>query len=382
VLASLLGGLDWLIRHQDEDGGWKLESYTKRCPDELPCRAPGHVYSREYDPGVSGLATFALWRIWAQVSKSVDKDPIDLERIHAAALLGTQWLAKQQKADGSFSPGKSFVYNEALGTLALAEAYRATQDPQWKEPAQRAVDFMMRAQRPSPAPSGGLWGWRYASRMEVEDPRHVTGNADYERELHESDTSATGWAVLALRRAQNAKLVVHPENLEGALDFVKYVTADNGAVGYLDPHTAGQLITGKNDQYMYHPAGMSALAVCIRLFNRQDPDDRFLQFAARRVAIDLPIVMRDKLSIDYYYWYCGTVALDQLDGPESRGRGGKYWNPWNKAVVEALLQLQNKVEEGCSNGAWLVPDRWSFTGGPIYATAINALTLEDALGWK
>ena len=119
-----------------------------------------------------------------------------------------------------------------------------------------------------------------------------------------------------------------------------------------------------------------------RTFVDHNIDDPFLEKAAQSIIKDLPEVSKDKLSIDYYYWYCGSVALDQLDGPDSTNKGGKYWNPWNKALVEALMPLQDKTEEACSNGVWLIPDRWSFTGGPIYATAINVLTLEDALGWK
>jgi len=37
---------------------------------------------------------------------------------------------------------------------------------------------------------------------------------------------------------------------------------------------------------------------------------------------------------------------------------------------------QDQTERACSNGGWLVPDRWCYAGGPIYATALNVLTLE------
>jgi hypothetical protein len=382
VITALLHGVDWLIRHQDKDGGWKLKTYTDVCPAETPCIVPGHKYSHDYDPGVTGLATFALVRAREQLTRSVSKEHVDLERIDASARAGLAWLISRQKTDGSFSKGKSFVYNEALGTLAVASAYGFTKQDDLKEPAQRAVDFITHAQRPSPVHTDALWGWRYASRMEIEDPRSSSNNPNFKKDLSDSDTSATGWAVLALRCGQHAGLDVKKESLEGAFEFVRSVTGDNGLVGYLDRTTAGQTINGANDCYIYHPAGMSALALCIVFFSKHDTEDPFVDLAARRLCGDLPTITKDKLSIDYYYWFCGTVALDQLDGPDSLGKGGKYWNPWNKSLVESLLTLQSKDEPACSNGAWLVPDRWSFTGGPIYATAINLLTLEDALGWK
>jgi len=175
---------------------------------------------------------------------------------------------------------------------------------------------------------------------------------------------------------------VPKECLEGAHAFVRSVIADDGLVGYVDRASAGQLVNGANDEYHYHPAGMSALAMCVLFYSRHDADDPFIDLAARRLRGDLPEVSSDKLSVDYYYWFCGSVALDRLDGPDSLGKGGKYWNPWNKALVESLLALQDKRAGACSEGAWLVPDRWSFTGGPLYATAINLLDLEDTLGWK
>jgi len=76
--------------------------------------------------------------------------------------------------------------------------------------------------------------------------------------------------------------------------------------------------------------------------------------------------------------YYSTLALNQFDGPESPHKSGKYWEPWNKAMQEAVISLQDKNQEPdvCTRGGWLVGDRWCYAGGPIYATAVNVLTLE------
>jgi hypothetical protein len=91
-------------------------------------------------------------------------------------------------------------------------------------------------------------------------------------------------------------------------------------------------------------------------------------------------VSKDKLSIDYYYWYYATLALNQFDGPDSPRRGaGKYWEPWNKDLIASLISLQDqsKARNACSRGGWLESDRWGgHTGYALYNTSLNVLTLE------
>jgi hypothetical protein len=123
---------------------------------------------------------------------------------------------------------------------------------------------------------------------------------------------------------------------------------------------------------------MSALSMLVRTFTRKTLDDPFLEQAAKQIVQDLPDVSKDKLSLDYYYWYYASMALNQFDGPDSPRKSSKYWGPWNEAMKEAVLSLQDDTKERdvCSRGGWLVDDRWSHAGGAIYNTAINTLTLE------
>ena len=372
-------GLVWLVRHQAADGSWSVTALKDRCDPSHHCFDDKAQLTEYYDVGTTGLALLCF--LGAGFSNRSQQDLVDsIEgkryKIGDVVKNGLQWLVHKQNPDGSFSKDKSFIYNESLATLALAEAYGLTQNRYWKEPAQKGVDFIMRAQRPSPINPTGLWGWRYGSRMEIEDPRKTTGDDNYKKELYDSDSSATGWAVMALKSAQISGLLVKKENMDGAFEFTKDCTAADGLVGYLDAKTAGSAVTGKNDHYTYHTATMSALGMCIRIFTQHDPNDPFLDLAAKQVIKDLPTISKDKLSIDYYYWYYGSLALNQLDGPDSPRKSGKYWNTWNKAMVDALLPLQDHTDRACSNGGWITPDRWAYTGGPLYTTAINVLTLE------
>jgi len=85
-------------------------------------------------------------------------------------------------------------------------------------------------------------------------------------------------------------------------------------------------------------------------------------------------VSKDRLSIDDHYWYYGSRALNQIDGPDAPEKTNKHWGPWNKAMVDAP---QDKKDRACADGGWMDLDRRSYAyGGPLYTTAINGLTLE------
>ena len=380
-------GLVWLCRHQNDDGSWSPRSLPELCDARSRCYDETLRSNDHYDVGVTSLALLCfLGAGFTHQSQLWLVDPLRDERHRVGEVVtrGLKWLRARQNPDGSFSGDRAFMYNEALATMALSEAYGLSGYRYWRDPAQRGVDFLQRAQRPSPSGSG-LWGWRYASREEIEDPRRGTGDPGYAKELYDADTSVTAWCVMALKSAQLSKLAVEPASLDGAVEFCNFVTAplgdQGGLVGYVDAASAGRVVSGPFDErFTYHPTTMSALGMCIRIFARHDATDPFLEAAAQRIAADLPAVTKDRASVDYYYWYYASLALNQLDGPDSprRSTSGRYWNRWNGAMNEALLGLQDHSEAACSRGGWIVNDRWgSYSAtGPIYATALAVLTLE------
>jgi hypothetical protein len=375
ITKAVVDGLRWLARHQNPDGSWGALSLRSRCVPDASCYDANLKATGNFDEGLTGLALLCFLR--AGYSHESKQDLVDTAlggryRIGEVVKKGLEWLRKRQNPDGSFSRDRAFMYNEALATMALAEAYGLTRNHYWKEPAQRGIDFITESQRPNPS-GQGLWGWRYASRKEIEHLRKGT------KELFDSDTSVTTWCVLALESARRAGLQVKQESMDGAMEFCKFVTANDGLVGYLDAKGAGATVTGPYDtQFTYHWTTMSALGMCLRIFATHNPNDPFLKVAAKRLVQDLPTVSEDHSSVDYYYWFFASLALNQLDGPDSPERSGKYWDRWNKAMVEAVLPLQDHTEHACTNGGWIVSDRWgsSSGAGPLYNTAINVLTLE------
>jgi hypothetical protein len=180
---------------------------------------------------------------------------------------------------------------------------------------------------------------------------------------------------MALKSAEISGLTVPHEAFQGAMDFAKFVTVKDRGVAYMDPLQVGRKLAGEGDQYMFHPTTLHALGMCIRTFAEKDIEDPVLEWSAKQLSGDVPALSKDKLSIDYYYWYYGTLALNQFDGPASPKQNGKYWKAWDRALGEVLLPLQDGGKT-CAKGSWPTPDRWSLVGGPIYRTAINVLTLE------
>ena len=95
--------------------------------------------------------------------------------------------------------------------LAVVEAYGMTRAKPFREPAQKAVNFILKSQNPYAA-------WRYAS----------PGDGD-------NDTSVTGWMVMVLKSAKLGGLTIDDEAINNALGWVDQMTNPaTGRTGYTE----------------------------------------------------------------------------------------------------------------------------------------------------
>jgi hypothetical protein len=247
---AILDGLRWLLRHERDDGSWSALALKDMCDRDSPCFDSNEDYHDLYDEGVTALALLTFLEAgYGPESKQHIYDSVRRRRhsVGDAIRDGLEWLVLRQAEDGHVTKDRAFLYNEALAAMALVGAYNRKKDPHWKEPAQKALSFLQRAQRPNPRGTG-LWGWRYMPRMEVEATRSPR------EKLSDADSSVTAWCALALARGREAGLHVDQASIDGALEFTRWATADNGMVGYIDPKGAGATVTGKHDHFKYHPA--------------------------------------------------------------------------------------------------------------------------------
>jgi hypothetical protein len=381
---AVLEGLRWLIRHQEEDGSWSPATLAQHCTAKTPCIPAEAEVSHNYDEGLTGLALLCFLGQGISVGSKIEIVDTAMGKRHQAGEVvkdGIKWLIDRQEDDG-FLANPDFpkhMYNETLASMALFEAYGLSRNRELKRPAQQAVDTLVAAQKLGP--EGQPWGWRYFSKAHL-DAALASGKIDQSAydQFQDVDISVTGWVVMALKSAQMAGLDVPPESLQGALAYARSTTGQNGLVGYQFASQAGEKITGPGDEFVYHTGTMSALGMLVRTFVSHDLEDPFLEEAATHVVKDLPEVSKDKLSLDYYYWYYATLALNQFDGPDSPRKGaGGFWDPWNKDLIDAILPMQDqtKTRDVCSRGAWLDNDRWGgHTGYALYNTTLNVLTLE------
>jgi len=336
-------GLDWLRRHQDPEGFWDADGFDAQCV-EVRCTGKGQALN---DPGVTGLALLAFLGAGNTVFSGPYRDVVKR---------GVHYLCDiQNPDDGCLAPkeGTHWMYNHAIATLALTEAYGLSKWTILKKHAQRAVDFVHASRNPGRA-------WRYNN-----------GEAD---PVDRNDVSVTGWMVMCLASAKDFELRYYREDMIAALDYIDDMTdRATGRTGYKERGSYSSREAGDDRIWPFEETeAMTAVAMLCRVFagNMLGCMDRQiapLDAGAKLLRHRLPEWNEEKGSIDFYYWYYGSYAMYQM--------AGKDWQGWKKAMETAIVEHQ--VLEDCARGSWDPQvDPWGDNGGRIYASALNTLCLE------
>lgn len=272
----------------------------------------------------------------------------------------TVYLRKVQSNDGCFGPKEDdhFVYNHAICAMAVAEVYGLSGDAVLKPMADRSIDFILRAQNP------GL-GWRYGVQPGM------------------NDSSVTGWMVLALKSCLMAQLEFDTTKCYADAEaWLKMVTVDvNGypKTGYEAPGSDNARLRSALE-YEHNPSMDSIYVMSMLFMDKADLRDPTIRALSRACIAPQHLPQWEHLKIDYYYWYYASLALFQV--------GGQTWETWKNAVFPTLLDHQRGYHQADKDkgrdskevldehGSWDAVDAWSTSGGRVYATAINCLTLE------
>jgi len=302
--AAIERALQWLARHQEADGSWKIDRFGG---------AGGH------DVAATSLAALAFLA-WGT-------DPAAGDEFGKAAGRALDWLLERTTENGDLrkqADGRSGnMYDQGMAGIALAEAFALTGDERFRVPAQRAIDYIVAAQ------NKGDGGWRYQP-----------GEG--------GDMSVFGWQVMAITSARSSGLVVPEETFVRARSWLDHVGGGEhgGQYGYQDKSPK--------------PAMVAEGMFCCQLIGRDDP-------AQLESAGFLSGHLPRENERDFYYWYYGALALYQHGGPvweewntrlrpillDSQRRDGEEGGSWDpnsrwgdqagRVVVTALATLTLEV---------------------------------------
>ena len=333
VGRSVAAGLKWLAEHQDLDGRWDCDGFMKNDAAGDPTDDVGLPI---HDIGVTGLALLGFLGDGNTMVAGEYRDEVRR---------AVGWLSDQQRSEGLLGTDNSsnYIYDHAIATYALCEAYGLYQDSELKPVAQAAIDYLEAHRNP-----GGVW--RYQPR----DGDH--------------DLSVTGWCTMAYKVAQDFGLAVEPEAWTSIESFLDRVTdSESGRAGYQQAGQPSSRWPGDHAARFPPENGeaMTAVGLSCRIVLAQDvADTPLMPRAADLITAKLPLWNED--SIDYYYWYFASQAMYQM--------GGRHWAQWRSAIHSVLTSEQRTDEN--FRGSWDAASVWGENGGRVYSTSMAVMTLQ------
>lgn len=371
-VQAVADALVWLAAHQEPNGHWDRVGFARHCPPMDHCdNQAKRRLDRNCDVGMTALCLLAFLGDGHLPDRKLDLYADTVKRAIA-------WIKGQQQETGQFSVAAGAVrfdpddpvepvqakdpllmYNHSIATLALAEAYALTGDRELIEPVMGGLSFLARTQQPE-------GGWDY-----------------WPHETHRNDTSITGWAVMALKAAAAAGIPVPEMTIYKSAGHFARATEPDGSVRYSERGTGVRFNRDTGLPIFRYGPGMAAVGAASRLFLGYRPSSPGVIASANFIARDPPSLARfrggDPTDLhSQYYWYYGTMAMFQI--------GGKHWEQWNPIMQRTLLGAQDRTRrpdgrQAHRYGSWPAYGlgwgrTWGEDGGRVYATAINALTLE------
>ncbi|MCP4889604.1 MAG: hypothetical protein GY904_23725 [Planctomycetaceae bacterium] len=322
-------GLTYLAKTQNEDGSWSLQGH-------------GTEVALQSDTAATGLCLLAF-----QGAGYTHLQHQYLETVNR----GLQYLIRHQKASGDLYRSENQIsdqnvafYSHGIASLALCEAYGMTQDPDLKQAAQSCLNYIIDTQHRERG------AWRYSPQVS-------------------SDTSVTGWMMMALKSGQLSGLEVPEKTYRGINQWLQIAQSPE-----------------RPDRYRYNPFApdtptqrhgrsptptMTAVGMLMRMYSgwsRENPamqsaSEYLLEFSPQNGTFRSP-------QRDTYYWYYATQVMFHM--------GGETWYQWNRSLNPLLLEGQ--IKTGPLTGSWdpmrPVPDRWAIHAGRLYVTTMNLLNLE------
>lgn len=306
-------------------------------------------------------------------------DPIFSEwrdRADPAIEKALQYLARVQRPDGSFPEnyGESTGIPALVGMAFLSKGHLPTEGP-YKESLNRCIDFVLANQKPDGlfekghAGSGPMYAHNIATlflsevsgmvdpgrqeKIEIALPKALglilraqavkkdqrnTGGWRYHPGSKDSDTSCSGWALMALRSAKLNGAAIPDEAIAAAVEYLKrHQDPVEGTFGYTDRKDHARSLTGMG-------------LLCLELTGLHGSPETVK--AADYVMKTFRTLPGEQF--EFYGNYYNSQGTFQI--------GGRYWAEYAAWMYETYLAKQ--LEDGSWN---------SREAGRIYGTAMMAL---------
>ena len=290
-------GLEYLLTAQREDGSF-----------------PGEHGETVAIPSLAGMACLATGHVPGDVkyTRLIDRS---LDYV----------LANHDDTGYYGGKGGGKMYAHSIATLFLTECsgmVSKERQAQIDEALPRAIKVILDAQN-------------------VKKSKYEDGGWRYTPDARDSDTSCSGWALMALRSARLNGAQVPKSAIERAVKYMhRHHHPQKGCFGYQNTDGCAVTLSG---------AGILCLELCGR---HEDPD-------SLSAAKFLMSVYRDKLmgeGYSYYGLYYASQGLFQI--------GGENWKEFSEWMYSSYLPIQRE------SGAW--PGRGGERSEP-YATAMTIL---------
>lgn len=321
-------GLAWLARQQKQDGGWEYD-----------------VGQKEHRAAATGMALLPFLAAGeTHTPKKDNKEAKYAKTVQA----GLNWLCGRCPPSGPNAGRISAnMYEQAIATLPLCEAFGMTKDEKLRPFAQAAINFIQKAQGPN-----GSWGYGPG------------GNGD---------TSIVGWQIQALQAAKLSKLIVDDRVIKKAISFLNLAAGGSrkSMYGYGDSAGAapGTPLTAVGLLCRYyidnwgpsHPGMIDGVAGLVK-----NPPPYKGEPTPPGVS-------------NMYYFYYATQVVHFYEGED--------WKNWNEGPKGAdgtrkggmrdwLVKTQIR-KDGATLGSWDPEAGWFGTScGRVGTTAMCLLTLE------
>ena len=297
-------------------------------------------------------------------------------RVDPAIEKGLAYLAEVQKEDGSFPEnyGDCPGIPSLVGMAFLSKGYLPTEG-KYSETLNRVIDYALSTQDDQGlfdeghAGSGPMYSHNITTlflsevsgmvdpdrqkkvtralgkalalilraQAVVKDERNQ-GGWRYHPGSRDSDTSCSGWALMALKSAKLNGAAIPDESIQAAVDYLlRHQDPKLGCFGYTS-----------TTAHKYSLTGMGLLCLELCGMHGTEPTKKAGEFLLRNYR------KIENDSHEYYGNYYNAQAMFQI--------GGKHWESYADWMYETYLKKQNE------NGSWK-----SRSAGSVYGTAIMTL---------